>query len=120
MSGVKVGTRLEQLHALRRQVEQEIAQERHRVWLATPSPRTRLRQLGRKTEGEATALMQDLGVTSRIVKEWSVTAGLNTEIPRGRVSLALVKAYAEGQAATSAASAGSASTGTAMEPFISS
>jgi hypothetical protein len=54
-----------------------------------------LRQLGRKTESAANALLEERGVTARDVKEWAVAAGLNTKVPRGRVSLQLVQTYAE-------------------------
>lgn len=82
-----VGTRLDQLVVLRDQITAEIEMERRRQWRnghgSVPMP----------TSSEA--LMNALGVTSRDVKEWAVTAGLLTAVRRGRVSLTIVRAYQE-------------------------
>ena len=85
MSGVMVGSRLDQLVVLRDQISIEIERERRAgrhnglSMLAVPS--------------SAEALMNTLGVSSREVKEWAVQRGLLTAVRRGRVSLAIVQAY---------------------------
>lgn len=87
MSGVQVGTRLDQLVVLRDQIDLEIARERRKAWAngggPTPTP----------TTGEA--LLRVLGVTSYDVKAWAVREGLLPRIPKARVSLQLIRAYQE-------------------------
>lgn len=87
MSGVHVGTRLDQLVVLRDHVLAEIEKERRAGWANGQGIRT--------TPEPAVALMNTLGVTSREVKAWAVDAGLLTAVRRGRVSLTIVKAYQE-------------------------
>lgn len=85
MSGVMVGSRLDQLVVLRDKITAEIEHERRRGW-----------NNGRAmvdVPTSAEALMNTLGVTSRQVKEWAVQAGLLTAVRRGRVSLSIVQAY---------------------------
>lgn len=91
MSGVKVGTRLEQLERLQERIRQEIAVERRRLFLegrerphsATKAPRTNA------VDHQLVALR----VSAREVKEWALAEGLIEEIKRGRVSSELVDAY---------------------------
>lgn len=93
MSGVRVTvSRLDDLLKLRARVDHEIAAERRRLELATPRPTPRP---VRPRENATGALLAQLGVTSRDVKEWAVIKGINTEVSRGRVSLQLVQSYAE-------------------------
>lgn len=87
MSGVHVGTRLDQLVVLRDQVTAEIELERRKGWANGRG------MLDIPTSAEA--LMNTLGVTSREVKAWAVDAGLLTAVRRGRVSLTIVRAYQE-------------------------
>lgn len=94
MSGVQVGSRLEQLRALRRRLDHEIATEERRIALdvpARPAPRP-----PRPTEvNRVDVRLRELGVTAREVKEWAYDAGLILEIKRGRVSEALVEHFAD-------------------------
>lgn len=94
MSGVTVGSRLEQLEELRSRIEHEIAVERRRVALSVPlrppSPIRSLVQVNR-----VDVRLAGLGVTSREVKEWAVDAGLLDRVHRGRVAAHLVEMFAE-------------------------
>lgn len=93
MSGVTVGTRLEQLLALERKLQLEIRAERIR--LATnvaPLPRVQPRRLARVNRVDMR--LAALGVSSREVKEWAVRVGLLDAVHRGRVGLQLVEQYA--------------------------
>jgi hypothetical protein len=84
MGGITTGTRLEQLEQLAARINHEIACERRRHPPArTPIP------------ASSATLLAQLGVTARHVKDWAYTAGLVTEVARGRVALHLVEAYAE-------------------------
>lgn len=95
MSGVTVGTRLEQLLKLRDRIEQEIAAERVRS-AVHPKRRVPFKpERPRRTHVNAVDLrLEDLGVTSRHVKEWAFDARLIDRIPRGRVGADLVEKYA--------------------------
>lgn len=90
MSGVRTGTRLEQLHKLAARIQLEIEAElRRHVPPARPKPEKPATQQTRVDER-----LRELGVTSRDVKQWAVQAGLRSHVQRGRVSLELVNAYA--------------------------
>lgn len=82
-----VGSRLDQLIVLRDQITIEIERERR----TGRHNGAHMRDIPTSAE----ALMNTLGVTSRDVKEWAVTAGLLTAVRRGRVSLTIVHAYQE-------------------------
>lgn len=89
MSGVVTGTRLDQLKALRRRLDHEIAVEARRM-LDGPRPirkATRPRSYTERLGGR--------GIEARQVKEWAVANGLLPEVKRGRVSLDLIEAYWE-------------------------
>lgn len=92
MSGVKVGTRLEQLHALRDRIALEIRAEERRLALQRPAFEV-FAKPGRKNA--VAEQLEQLGVTSRQVKEWALANGLIDEIKRGRIGAHLVDAYAE-------------------------
>lgn len=105
MSGVRVGTRLEQLEALRRQVDQEIAVERrrlateaqHRPPTRTAPRRSKSNLTGGVGKGSSSVLirvrLEQLGVTSKQVKQWAVDRGLLDRIHRGTVRVELIDAY---------------------------
>lgn len=94
MSGITVGSRLEQLERLRTRLDQEIAQERLRVVLgqkvgyqAPPARPERGNRVQRR--------LRELGVTSLEVKRWAADAGLIDGVHRGRVAAHLVELFAE-------------------------
>lgn len=100
MSGIRFGSRLDQLRALRDQLDQEIANEEYRDItgnagrMRPPSrPATRLVEVNR-----VDLRLRELGVTSREVKVWAVAAGLIPEVKRGRVAEALVEQFAAARA----------------------
>jgi hypothetical protein len=92
MSGVRTGTRLEQLYALRDRIALEIRAEERRLALQRPNFEV-FKKPGRRNAVET--LLDDLGVTSRQVKEWAHATGLVDEVKRGRVGADLVNAYAD-------------------------
>jgi hypothetical protein len=94
MSGVTVGSRLEQLEELRARIEYEIAAERRRVAISVPNPPPA--RVPKLTEvNRVDVRLAGLGVTSRQVKEWAVDAGLLDHVHRGRVAAHLVEMFAE-------------------------
>lgn len=103
MSGLKVGTRLDQLLALRSRLDQEIAVERRKEALAVRRYETRHAQRRvrssvqgvREADGTTALMLDRLGVTSLEVKQWGVREGFLLGVARGRVSLWLVNKYAE-------------------------
>ena len=109
MSGVRQGSRLQQLEALRARLDHEINVERRRTIIAEhrpatpapppprePTPRDDLDGRPDVTGFALTTrtLLDDLDVTPRQVKEWAVSVGLIPAVTRGRVSLELVRSYA--------------------------
>jgi hypothetical protein len=120
VSGVRTGSRLEQLEALRRRtaVQHEHARrsghphaelgkllarldDEIRTEGGTPppapqpAPRRQPPVRGLKgAEEYAAALMAHYGVAAVDVKRWAVSAGLLDQVRRGRVALELVEAYA--------------------------
>lgn len=118
MSGIRTGTRLQNLQQLRRRAQHELDAARrrddrhdlprlrelvtriqHQIDLETPAPATptpagtpRLRS--QKATDRVTRRLNQLGVTSHDVKEWAVTAGLLDRVRRGRIRAELVEAYA--------------------------
>lgn len=90
MSGVRCGTRLDQLRALRRRIDLEIMVAAREEALARPIVRSRPERRGRNTVDEQLA---ELGVTSHDVKVWALQAGLVSEIKRGRIGQNLVDSY---------------------------
>lgn len=102
VSGIRSGTRLEQLEALRRRLDHEIAHERAQAAadggrLVECHP-VRLVVSSRKNTTDLR--LEQLGVTAHDVKVWGVQAGLLDEVKRGRVALSLVEQYALAQEAT--------------------
>lgn len=112
MSGVQSGTRLERLEAVQRAARMQRAYAR---WDHNDREHDRLDALVRqldveirreqrarpelvtavRTADERTAhQLERLGVTAYAVKVWAVTEGLIPSVVRGRVSLALIDAYA--------------------------
>lgn len=85
MSGVRVGSRLEQLLELRRKVDLEIEAERRN----TPTPITRPRSS--TTSSPWDGIPEH--VTSRQIKEWAIRQGLLERARRGRAPKHLVDAY---------------------------
>ncbi len=98
MSGVRVGSRLEQLLDLRRQVTVQIEVERR----ANPTEATRLglTKTKRRPKDRTAApnvvqrRLADLGVTTYDVKVWAVEAGILPAVKQGRIGIALVEQYA--------------------------
>lgn len=109
MSGVKTGTRLDQLLELRRRLDMEIAAERRREALAVRRWETyerpkdddgmtvdERRRAGTRRSDDATRQRLDqLGVTSLEVKQWAVRAGYLVRMVQGRVAAELVEKYAD-------------------------
>lgn len=89
MSGIRVGTRLEQLLKLRDRIDLEIAAERlnptHRP--APPAPAVHDGDLSSE------ARLHRLGVTTKQVKQWAVDNGVLDHMVRGRINPALVDTY---------------------------
>lgn len=119
MSGVRVGTRLEQLQDLRRQtaVQHEHARRtgapaadlgallaridveiRAEGGTPPPAPRPPAPDAPRRrtslTSDDAVRVMAELGVTSNDVKRWAVDQGLLDAVKRGRIRVDLVETYA--------------------------
>lgn len=115
MSGIRTGTRLEQLRALHRQitVRTELARRRghhedvpdlhdlaHKVAAAirdeerAARARPTVAVAVRVADERVTRHLVDLGVTAHDVKVWAVTQGIIPAVVRGRVSGRLVDAYA--------------------------
>lgn len=93
MSGVRTGTRLEQLERLRVKIDQEIAAERRRLAL---DERFEVFQRPRARRSDPTKdRLEALGISSHEVKVWAVAEGLLPAVKRGRVARALVEQYAE-------------------------
>lgn len=116
MSGIRTGTRLEQLHALRRTVTVQIEYLRTQGQPATQhetllerldqeirneggTPPTPPRPLKRRRPAPAAVdvLLRELGITAHDVKVWAVQHGLLDQVRRGRVALRYVEAYAAHQ-----------------------
>jgi hypothetical protein len=93
VSGIRVGSRLEQLRKLRDQVtvEIELEERRQRLDGRRPVPGAPASRRGGATTNH---LLEQLGVTAKQVKEWGVEQGLIPTVVRGRVALSLVEAYA--------------------------
>ena len=82
-----MGTRLEQLEALRRRITLEIEMECRRV--------AQLGAVPPRMPDLVQAWLRVLGVTAYDVKVWGVEHGLLTSVRRGRVSVEVVRAFAE-------------------------
>lgn len=96
MSGIRTGTRLEQLRLLHARVGQEIATlERQEALEARPAPPPRRRRVraAANQPDRATAALLRLGVTAYEVKEWALDVGLITAIRRGKVSFVIIDQY---------------------------
>lgn len=120
MTGVRVGTRLDQLQDLRRQITLHLEHARRAGtpaagllqlaaavdteiraeggtppppprFVITPAP-TRRRRVARH---RADVLLAQLGVTTADVRAWAVDNGYLRPGQRGRVGLAVVEAYAQ-------------------------
>lgn len=95
MSGVRCGSRLEQLETLARRLQHEIAQERRRLALDDrptdlPQPAT----APRAPAPDPTALppLPD-PVTAPLIRQWALAEGLIDRIARGRVPRELTDAF---------------------------
>lgn len=99
MSGIRFGSRLDQLRALRAQLDQEIANEEYRDITGNPGRPTPPRAPRLVEVNRVDLRLRQLGVSSREVKVWAVAAGLIPEVKRGRVAEALVEQFAEARAA---------------------
>lgn len=97
MSGITVGTRLDQLLKLRDRIEQEITAERARAAGDCRTPRMRAQSPPKRRvhTNRVDLRLQDLGVTSLHVKQWAFDARIIDRIPRGRVGADLVEMYAQ-------------------------
>ncbi|MCX6399442.1 MAG: hypothetical protein NTX33_05890 [Propionibacteriales bacterium] len=113
MSGIRTGTRIEQLAALRSrvsleleyaartgkprerllhlagQIDQEIRSEGGK-----PPPRTPYEKRKRSAPHRADILIAELGVTSADVRAWALAAGIVDRQRRGRLPAVVVEAYA--------------------------
>lgn len=95
MSGVRAGSRLEQLEALSRRLQHEIAQERHRLALDArhaPAPVATRRPSGAPAAPDSRPPLPE-DVSSLVIKQWGFREGLVDHVARGRISKALVEAY---------------------------
>lgn len=95
MSGVRTGSRLEQLEALRARIDHEIAVERRRLiveegrrWI-TPGRRNS------PAPSQGDQLLQQHAITASQVRTWALDHGLIDKIARGRVPTTLVQQYVE-------------------------
>lgn len=95
MSGITVGTRLDQLYALRDRIAQEIRVEERALALSRPPFKTARKKPGSAPEGKGPALLAALGVTSRQVRDWAIREGLMKSTSRGRVSGKVIQEYAD-------------------------
>lgn len=112
MSGVRTGTRLDQLRTLQKRTRHEIAAAKRRedrygirelealakriddeIALIEPPVIFREARTSRGTV-PLDQMLADLGVSSTEVKEWGVAQGLLDAVKRGRVSRVLVETYA--------------------------
>lgn len=98
VTGVRTGTRLEQLQALRRRIDHEIAVEAARL-VDEQAGRRRppTYERGSRTPEPVIELLNQHGLTALQVKQWAHHAGLIDRITRGRVALDLVRAYIAAQ-----------------------
>lgn len=117
MSGVRTGSRLDQLQALRRRVTAELeyatrrghpTTELHHLARALddgiraeggtppPTPPDPVVVPRRRTTGPNATdrLLADLDVTTTTVREWAIQHGVLTGRTRGRIALSVVQAYA--------------------------
>lgn len=94
MSGVVIGSRLEQLEQLAVKIAQEIAQERRARAIDCRFPRDQVVARVARTEPSDAVALRQLGVTAHDVRVWALAAGLPTP-RRGRVPVTLIDAYAE-------------------------
>lgn len=78
MSGIKVGTRLEQLLRLRDRIDLEIQVE---IAVNPPKPANKPRRPPARE------------IKSRVIKQWAFEQGLIDHLPRGRVNPSLTEAY---------------------------
>ncbi|MDI6911467.1 hypothetical protein [Nocardioides sp.] len=97
MSGVQVGSRVEQLERLLARVEQELAAERLKlrtdavdtrggIRTHTAAPASRIVAAQRRAN-------EPVPLCSRVIKVWAHEQGLIEYVPRGRVRPELVEAY---------------------------
>lgn len=94
MSGVRTGSRLEQLEALRARLDHEIAQERRRL-ATTPRPaptRAPRPSEPRTPAGILHATLTDLGATPHDVRTWAREQGVRIA-ERGPVPRVAIEAY---------------------------
>ena len=91
MSGIRVGTRLDRLIDLRRQVDDEITRERRRIELGV-SPTATPTSTGQPEQPPVT--LQDLGKTALEVRRWALDEGLVDRITTGRIPQWLIDYYA--------------------------
>lgn len=94
MSGIRVGSRLEQLYDLRRRLNHEIAAEERKAATDTPTPAAQRPGLA-ATDKAVHDQLDHLGVTSAQVKEWAVEQGLLPAVVRGRVARHIVNAFVQ-------------------------
>lgn len=96
MSGVRTGSRLQQLERLAARIQYEIAVEHARLHLSDNNGCTS----HEKPATTSTGRLEQLGVTSLEVKHWAVTVGLLHHVARGRIALSIVEAYATARGKT--------------------
>lgn len=118
MSGIRVGTRLDQLQDLRRTITVQLEHARRTI---DPTRVTELTDLRNRVDAEirteggtpppagttptprrrrtlaptrADVLMAELDVPASTVRAWAIQTGLLAGVTRGRLSTAVVEAYA--------------------------
>lgn len=102
MTGIRTGTRLEQLLTLRRRLDHEITTEQHRVATATPpphpgpSPHTITPNVPNPNTDTMTnqELLAHLNTTTAQVRAWAVNQGLIKPGTTGRLPRTLINDYA--------------------------
>ena len=104
MSGVRSGSRVEQLEQLLERVQQELAFERRREQTDPLDPRGGVRT--NPTESVAAVVqrqraeVEPVKVLPLTIKRWALDQGLIDHIPRARVNPSLVRAYEEAHGCT--------------------
>lgn len=108
MSGIRTGTRLEQIEALRRRVtvQLEYARRRGQPTDQLTALADRLdaeiqteqasKQAQRRRPERSTEYMAQLGVTPAVVRRWALDHGIQLG-QRGRIPYTVVQAYADHQ-----------------------
>lgn len=93
MSGIRVGSRLEQLLDLRRKIDLEIEVERRTHPPAPPARPKAAPSRTHRADSSRVDRLARLGVSSKQVKQWAVSQGLLPSVQRGRLADTVLDAY---------------------------